>query len=495
MTFVAKLGAVMDDRINPITVKELRQAVQSHFVTVTLLIFLLVEFLAMMVAVLFTQPDLSLSANAGSQIFLTLDFIMLAICLTFVPIYAGIRLAAERSEQNVDLLFITTIKPAAVIRGKALTAMAVALLIFSVCLPFMVMTYLLRGIDLPAIYAVLLMDFAAVALGVCGALFIAAMPLRWPTKVFLAIALLAVMSGVFEACLNSAGYWIASAITMTWHFWIVGLLELTLAAVLGILLLLLAQAALTPAAANRARSIRIYGAILWAITGAACVALARIRVHGGASQLLGLWAGWTVALLAASLVASGCERDQWGPRLQQSIPRSVWLRPWWLIFSSGSLGGLLWTGLLVAGTLAMLWFGMLPRVGARSATMLQIIADIALLCVILAYVLTGTLIRDVIFRRKGGTMLVGTVAVLLMAVGSLTPMLICFFHNPQGFLVTAPMPWRVLNPLAALAPSSQRSRYPIFAIVWCSVMILLNMPWAWRQVRSCHPPAGGVEPG
>ncbi len=85
-------------------------------------------------------------------------------CIGFVPLYCGVRLSLERNDANIDLLFVTTITPGAIVRGKYLAAMALTLLIFSACMPFMVLTYLLRGIDLPTIFLVL-----AFGLVVCAA--------------------------------------------------------------------------------------------------------------------------------------------------------------------------------------------------------------------------------------------------------------------------------------------------------------------------------------
>ena len=88
-----------------------------------------------------------------------------------MPFYAGLRLSLERNDANIDLLFITTIRPAGIIRGKYFSAMALTLLIFSACMPFMVLTYLLGGVDLPTIFLLLAISYAvcavANALGIC----------------------------------------------------------------------------------------------------------------------------------------------------------------------------------------------------------------------------------------------------------------------------------------------------------------------------------------
>src|SRR5262249_24721096 len=144
----------LDDSLNPIVVKELRQAVQSRFVVVALLLFLSLQLLILGLYLVFgygaRSADME-SVNAGREGFLVLQGVLLGTCLLFIPLYAGVRLAAERSDTNVDLLFVTALKPRAIVRGKLFSAVVLVLLIFSACAPFMTFTYLLRGIDMPTI--------------------------------------------------------------------------------------------------------------------------------------------------------------------------------------------------------------------------------------------------------------------------------------------------------------------------------------------------------
>lgn len=96
--------------------------------------------------------------------------------MLFIPAYTGLRLAAERSDVNVDLLFVTTLRPRAIIWGKFLAGFILAMLIFSACAPFMTFTYLLRGIDVPSILCVLAIDFLAVLVAVQLVIFVAVIP-------------------------------------------------------------------------------------------------------------------------------------------------------------------------------------------------------------------------------------------------------------------------------------------------------------------------------
>ena len=89
--------------------------------------------------------------------------ILMFTCMIFVPLYSGGRMSLERSNADMDLLYVTTLSPGAIVRGKYLTATALTLLIFSASMPFMILTYLLRGIDLPSIFFVLAVCFSICA--------------------------------------------------------------------------------------------------------------------------------------------------------------------------------------------------------------------------------------------------------------------------------------------------------------------------------------------
>jgi len=493
--------AYIDDHINPIVIKELRQAVQSRFVTVVLLLYLLAEFITVMLFVLFNQ-GLATNLSAGPMVFMTLNAVMIVTCLLFIPAYVGIRLAAERADQNTDLVFITTIKPGSIIWGKALTALALTLLVFSACTPFMMMTYLLRGIDIPSITLVLGLDLVVVGCGAVGALFIAALPTRWITKVLLAvpaiggllILLYSVIAGGFGLVYSGAGSQLAS-----WSFWIPTLLSLSLVTATAGLLLMLARTSIVPAATNRALPVRIYATVAWLVTGLMSLWVAHHFSAGPAGYVtseegqgfLRAWAYWAVILLSFGFILGGSERDEWGLRLRRTIPRNVLLRPVWIFFSSGALGGLVWPSILIALTLITLSQGV-PSSAHSYVTGMgvprQVEGLLSLSCMVLAYVLTVLLLRRYVFGRKLKTVLVGGMAMLLMAAGALIPILSNFFMHPRDWYRNQPV-WLFLNPAAALSAmnDSNRHLYMLISIIWCAVMVGLAVPWAIEQLRACQP--------
>ena len=113
MNFTALLDR-LDDRINPIVVKELRQAVKSRIVVGILLLFLGLQLFMLGVTLLLRDgggESITTDWNAGAGVFKSQQVVLLWTIMILVPAYAAIRLAAERADQNVDLMFISTLRP------------------------------------------------------------------------------------------------------------------------------------------------------------------------------------------------------------------------------------------------------------------------------------------------------------------------------------------------------------------------------------------------
>ena len=173
--------------LNPIVIKELRQAVRSWAVTGMLLLFLTVLFITSLVFLVTQSFEVDVNMGLGGTLFATFMVILAGTSVFFIPLYVGIRVAVERQENNPDLLYVSTLSPARIIRGKFLCGAYMALLFFSACMPFMAFTNLLRGVDLPTVFFILFYLFLIVCAANMVAIFFACLPLSRPFKVLLAI--------------------------------------------------------------------------------------------------------------------------------------------------------------------------------------------------------------------------------------------------------------------------------------------------------------------
>ena len=145
--------------LNPVIVKELRQAVRSWTVTGVLLLFLTVLFVTSVGFLVSQSFEGDVNEELGSTLFGTFVTILAGASILFIPLYTGVRIATERQDSNPDLLYVSTLTPGQIIRGKFLCGAYITVLFFRACMPFMAFTNLLRGVDLPSVFFILLFCF------------------------------------------------------------------------------------------------------------------------------------------------------------------------------------------------------------------------------------------------------------------------------------------------------------------------------------------------
>ena len=87
----ALLTRLLQFDVNPVWVKDLRQASRSWTVTGTLLLMLLVFYLISLGAVIFGEAQNRAANYLGPTIFGTIGFTSLIAAYIFIPIYIGVR--------------------------------------------------------------------------------------------------------------------------------------------------------------------------------------------------------------------------------------------------------------------------------------------------------------------------------------------------------------------------------------------------------------------
>ena len=216
--------------LNPILVKESRQALKSRQFSVTFILVLLFAWGWTFLGLARIGPDAAY-ASAGPMLF-TGYFVILAFALiVLVPFGAFRSLAAEQEERTYELLSITTLRPVQIISGKLGSAAVQMLIHLSAVSPCLAFTYLLRGIDFPTIaYAIVLLMGASLGLSVLG-LAVAALSDNKYLQVlysvifiggaflaFIGVAMLMAELGPGEMRslpVDEKGFWIANAILGT----------------------------------------------------------------------------------------------------------------------------------------------------------------------------------------------------------------------------------------------------------------------------------------
>ena len=159
------------DRLNPILVREVHQALGGKaFVVTAALALLAITIIALVVA----SKD-EVSPRDGAEAFLNTLHVLIPILFFIVPFQAFLSMRAEVGGGTVEHLLMSRLSPAGIVRGKLMATtvqFAIYLAIFS---PLLAMTFLLRGVDVPTIAVMVTLAFivalACSALGIaCGAL-------------------------------------------------------------------------------------------------------------------------------------------------------------------------------------------------------------------------------------------------------------------------------------------------------------------------------------
>lgn len=476
--------------LNPIVVKELRQAVRSWAVTGMLLLFLAVLFLISLGFLVFQTFDTNADSQLGGVMFSAFAVILAIASIFFIPLYMGIRVSSERQENNPDLLYVTTLSPARIIRGKFLSGAYMAVLFFSACMPFMAFTNLLRGVDLPTIFFILFYLFLVVCAANMVAIFLACIPASRPFRVLFGLV---GSIGCFWTIIPLASYsymFLHSGIGATMggvNFWVGTLSAVAIGAAVTGLFYVLAVALVSPPSANRALPVRLYFTAIWLFCG--LISFGWV-VKTGRADLIYSWALPAFWLLMIALLAVVGSSDHLSQRVRRTIPQVPLKRAFAFLFYNGAAGGLVWVVLMVLATYLAVK-GTTGYFTSRSPNVLLVMSAVAVY--IFDYSLTALFIQRKFFAQRPAK-LTPLIAIALAAFCSLAPSLVLFFLNKltwdsvEGFEIG-----NVFN-VISLRDDSRVIDHVYFAFSWLVVIAAINAGWFIRQLKNFTPPPKDAPP-
>jgi ABC-type transport system involved in cytochrome c biogenesis permease component len=146
------------DGLNPILVKETRQALKSRQFVVTFILVLALAWGWSIFGVAWAGPSIRYSAS-GLYMFSGYYVILAVPLMVIVPFGAFRSLASEREDGTFELLSVTTLRPRQIVSGKLGSAVVQMLVYLSAVAPCLAFTYMLKGIDVPTIFYVLAYSF------------------------------------------------------------------------------------------------------------------------------------------------------------------------------------------------------------------------------------------------------------------------------------------------------------------------------------------------
>lgn len=473
--------------LNPVMVKELRQSVRSRFVN-SIIVFFLLALLLVTGVFLFTASVNRLSSsvadmNAGAILFGIIMGVLGIACL-LVPGYASQRFSRERFDANPDLMFTTTLTPGRIIRGKFLANYSIVILLLSLCLPFMALSYLLRGIDLVAMGGAVLILLASSAVFLMLGLLVGSFKTARNTRqmsgvgmVFLVIWLGPMLiSGLFglrhSRGLGFIGGWLTALATIAGG-----------AVCMGCLLVILYSFAvfiLSPSRSNRHLSLRLGIGLSWLCYSVLCCIWTVAR---GTDSLV-VWYIPTLLLFSFMLLIALSEGEQISNRIRRSIPRRLCLRVLAFPFFNGPVRGLVWCLGHLAATFAIA--ALILRFTASSSDWGTWERCVIIMLYAVCYCLTAGSIN----RMLPGQVSAGAPWLIVLYFTALALLLPGLFEELYGRGVITWCPTVEYGNLFAMLKDEQaayRSQHLAAAVGWFVVLLLLNTPWFFRNARDFTP--------
>ena len=140
-------------RINPVTLKELRQLVRSRLILwgmVALPIILLAAVAIVLSSEMYDMsPMEAMYGNGlGKNPLVAVSIVTSIVTCGLIPLFTSIKTAIETSRSSLSLEFTTALTPAQIATGKITAAAIISAIAVALAMPFFVLSYLMRGIDL-----------------------------------------------------------------------------------------------------------------------------------------------------------------------------------------------------------------------------------------------------------------------------------------------------------------------------------------------------------
>ena len=332
--------------LNPILVKEARQALKSRQFVVTFGLLLFCGWGWSLLGVAFNSPGIYFAASGVAM--LAGYYVVLAVpLLIVVPFIAYRSLAAEQDDGTYELLSITSLTSRQIVTGKLGSAVLQMVVYTSALAPCIVFTYLLRGIDIISILLMLSYTML-VSLALCGVgLFCATLTRVRHWQILISVIFLGgllllsyiwIAFLIVEILFDGLG-WFTNEYSSS-GFWVAQLAILSFGISTFVMVIMAAAAGITFKSENRSTKLR-YMMLVQQV----------------------LWVGWAVYLMCsephypndAIIAIISCAGVYWflmgalmtgedarlSPRVRRSLPQSALGRAFFTCFNPGSGTGYL----------------------------------------------------------------------------------------------------------------------------------------------------------
>jgi hypothetical protein len=501
---VEKFLIYAGDWLNPILVKETRQALKSFQFTTTFVLVLAACWIVTIGGLAIIGPSIFYSASGGSL--LTAYYVVLAFPLVVVVPYSAFRsLASEREDNTYDLLSITALRPRQIISGKLGSAIVQMAVYFSAITPCLAFTYLLRGVDLPTITVLMAYTFfGSLGLSMIGILLATLCEQRF-AQVFVSVAFVAALLLVLWGAIMCAIAVIQYSYAMFGgnEFWIVSCALATAYTTTFALLFFAAAAMITFNTENRSTALRI---CMLAQQAAWIGWLAYVWIDDEYARpailVMAMLAGLYWYGMGALLTS---ERAGMSQRVKRQLPKSTFGRAFLSWLNPGPASGYMFVVANGTALLALCFLGMIVSdiLGTRGGWPTE--EELMYLLVVgwaysVAYLGIGKLAIELLRRVAHVNMFAGVlIHFLIILAGSGIPTTIQLMSIDLRMLDYSY--WQLSNPfwsLSHLADGGVATEGPILiflapAVALCVLLLNLRSVVGELQAVRIAPPSRVVE--
>jgi hypothetical protein len=253
------------EHLNPILIKEARQALKSRQFTITFALVLAASWGWSFLGIALIGPQVYYAAQGPGLLFGYAVILMFTLVI-IVPYSAFRSLAGELEDHTYELLSITALKARQVIGGKLATSFLQIVVFLSAISPCIAFTYLLRGVDILTILMLVgYTTLASLGLSLAG-LLLATCAMERYRQVVASVMLVLGLGALFIGGCMIAGEILSGMPAVDLHGFFLANAAMFSAYVSYFVLLYLAAAAqLSFASSNRSSAMRIVVAVQQAL--------------------------------------------------------------------------------------------------------------------------------------------------------------------------------------------------------------------------------------
>ena len=345
----------LDDRLNPVLVKEVRQALRGKQFR-SAFTFTLVVSVIVAVSIVIGSAERAEWTPIGPPFFIGIFACLSVAVIGFVPMAAFQSMAAEWDENTFDMLALSHLRPRHIVLGKLLAAGVQALLYFSVFGFFAVFTFLLGGVDLFLVaVAIPLLALSSLALSSL-AVALSSLSQKRLVRLVLMVLLSAALVGAIFGSIGMVGSSVEMSIDFSNPEVLAAMSALVVSAfVLGGLCFVLACSRLAHPEENRSSGLRAFGFVLVLV---AMYWIDWLYSQVGQAEVVGGMGSMVVALVTLLAIFFVTEREGLGRRVAAHLPSNLGARLVALPWLPGGGRGFLWQLGMLGLVLAWTWWAL-----------------------------------------------------------------------------------------------------------------------------------------